>query len=330
MEEEVKKLLGEGAQLFKEGKLEEAIAKLKAAVEADPANIQAHSYLAAAYAGADQHPASVEQFQAAVDLDPQNAVHTFNLGQAFETSGNKPRATAMYEKALALDPKYARAQQRLDAMTGRPPAASEPPVPLGSAASSPAAAQTASIPSAPPAYGGPSPYGVQPQYGAPQSYDPSLGLGRRPANYFRYAGGWKRFAAAFIDGLIVNLVIGLIGLASFPAIPTVAPGAEPPPQFISALMSWMITMLCVWIVVRLLYFVGFNSRWGQTPGKMALSIRIVKCDGSRIGFGIALGRILLQDVFAQLTSGLAYLAIPINGQKRGWHDQIVGTIVVEG
>jgi len=116
--DEVRQLLGEGAQLMKEGKLGEAIAKLKSAADLDPSSVQARSYLGAAYARDGQGPASVEQFQAAVDLDPDNPVHNFNLGQAFEVAGSKPRAMQLYEKALALDPKYAKARQRLDACGG--------------------------------------------------------------------------------------------------------------------------------------------------------------------------------------------------------------------
>lgn|GEM_PF-717903 len=159
--DEAKQLISDGAQLFKEGNLDGAVEKLKAALEEDPASAQAHSYLGAVYARKGEMPLSVEQFQAAVDIDPDSASHTFNLGQAMETSGNKMRAQALYEKALALDPKYARAQQRLEALTGKPVAAPAPsapsrpvpapPAPAPAQVVPPAAARTVSAPAGPPA-----------------------------------------------------------------------------------------------------------------------------------------------------------------------------------
>lgn len=333
--DELKQLLGEGAQLFKDGKLDEAIIKLKAAVEADPSSVQAHSYLGAAYASDGQHPASVEQFQAVVDLDPDSPVHNFNLGQAFETAGSRPRAITLYQKALALDPKYARAQQRLDALTGRPVA---PAAPAASAPSAPPSAppQGAPRPMAPPAaaplggppqYGtAPTQYGAAPQYGGqsqsgPQSsFDPSLGLGKKAPDYTDYSPSWKRFVAALIDGAITAVVIVPMVLYQVStADPTGSASSIPATsgmQIFAALFG-------------LLYYVGFNSFLGATPGKLALGMRILKTDGSKIGFGTALGRYVLMGVLSSITCQLAYIVILVNGDHRGWHDQALDTMVVD-
>lgn len=157
---DVKHLLDEGIQFFNEGKLDEAIAKFKEALEADSANVQAHSYLGAAFAREKEYPSAIEQFKAAVDLAPENATHLFNLGQAYETAGNKPQAQVIYEKALSIDPKYARARQCLEALTGRPIA----PAPKPAAPVQPPT-QTVSMPSAPP----PAPTQAMPPYQPPTS-----------------------------------------------------------------------------------------------------------------------------------------------------------------
>lgn len=224
--DEVKELLGQGAQLLKEGKLDEAIAKLKAAVDADPSNIQAHAYLGAAYASDGQGPASVEQFQAAVDLDPTSAVHTFNLGQAFEKAGSKPRAMDLYQKALVLDPKYARAQQRLDAMTGGTAASARPAPPAPAAPPTQPAVQTmpsapapgAPRPMAPVApVGGPSQVGVQSQYSAPpqpMGYTapppPVISRGNAVLEHgVKSAASWLYFIAGLS---LINTIVSALGI----------------------------------------------------------------------------------------------------------------------
>lgn len=351
--DEVKQLISEGAQLFKDGKLDEAIAKLKAALGLDPSSVQAHSYLGACYAKAGDHLSSVEQFQAAVDIDPDSAAHTFNLGQAFETSGNKIRAQALYEKALALDGNYARAQQRLDALTGKPaapprpaappPAPTPPPaqtvsMPVGPPPAATQIGQPYSPPSAPPQYGGPAAYGAQPSYGpgpqpsGPATYgpDPSLGLGKKATPYFSYASAWQRWAAAFIDGLIL-LGVGLaIGVAMSAASPAAAPGAGSPEQTVGLMATIMDKLQSMDMLIGFLYFVTLNTLLGQTPGKMVMGTRILKTDGTKIGFGTAIGRYVIQQILAICTCGLIYLVIIFQSENRGVHDLIMGTVVAEG
>lgn len=324
-------LVSEGAQLFKEGKLQEAIAKLKAAVEADASNVQAHSYLGAAYASKGEHPASIEQFQAALDLDPTRAIHSFNLGQAYENSGNKQRAQDFYKAALAIDPQYARAQQRLDALTSTPaPAPVTPPVATVSMPSAPPPAVTQigqSYSPPPPSYSGGSQVGAPPTFGP----DPSLGLGRKTLAYSDYSPSWKRFVAALLDGLILAIVIlPVYFLAVVPAMSTLAPGGTANPQAaVIAMQAAMTKMQAFSAVLGILYYVGFNASLGATPGKMALGMKILKTDGSKIGIGTAIGRYLLQGLFAALTCQLAYIAILVDSENRGWHDKVMDTMVVD-
>ncbi len=343
--DEVRQLLGEGAQLMKEGKLGEAIAKLKSAADLDPSSVQARSYLGAAYARDGQGPASVEQFQAAVDLDPDNPVHNFNLGQAFEVAGSKPRAMQLYEKALALDPKYAKARQRLDALTG-----GNKPAPTAAAAA-PAATQMSGIPgvpavqqpagpppaapvggppqygAAPTQYGAPAQYGAAPQPGGPlrPSYDPSLGLGRQSAAYSNPSSSGKRLLAAIIDALLLGAVIGIAVFATKPAgVDFSSSSGET-----NAVEAWMqqIRLVSMWLTAA--YVVGFNTACAATPGKMALGMRIVKTDGSKMGFLTALGRYIIQSIISSFTCSLGMLSIVFNSERRGWHDQAAGTVVVD-
>lgn len=77
------------------------------------------------------------------------------------------------------------------------------------------------------------------------------------------------------------------------------------------------------------YVCGFETVRGATPGKMALGIKILKTNGSPIGFGTSLGRLLLKGVFSGLTCLLAYIAVATNPVHQGWHDKLMNTMVVK-
>ena len=74
-------------------------------------------------------------------------------------------------------------------------------------------------------------------------------------------------------------------------------------------------------------FVAFWSLVGQTPGMRLLSIRLDVAGSREVGFRRALKR-LLSVPLALLPAALGFLAILLSPERRGWHDQIAGTMVV--
>ena len=99
------------------------------------------------------------------------------------------------------------------------------------------------------------------------------------------------------------------------------------------------------LVVGFIYFVGFWSWRGQTPGKMVIRAKIVKSDGSIIGFGNAILRYLFYLVptiapilfFAGRVSVyitflgaiVCLIIIVLSSRKRGLHDMVAGTCVID-
>ena len=99
------------------------------------------------------------------------------------------------------------------------------------------------------------------------------------------------------------------------------------------------------LVAGFIYFVGFWSWRGQTPGKMVIHAKIVKSDGSTIGFGNAILRYLFYLVPAiapiLFLAGRVALLLPLLGaivcliiiglssRKRGLHDMVAGTCVID-
>jgi uncharacterized RDD family membrane protein YckC len=136
-------------------------------------------------------------------------------------------------------------------------------------------------------------------YGQPQSQAYS-GRGTGPR-----AGFWRRFAAAFLDGIIIGL-INIILEAILKA-----PGAA------------------IGLVIQITYFTVLEGGpRGQTLGKQALGIRVIDAQtGGPIGYGRGfirwIGRILSTIVIL-----LGYFWMLWDKERQCWHDKLAGDYVV--
>jgi hypothetical protein len=69
------------------------------------------------------------------------------------------------------------------------------------------------------------------------------------------------------------------------------------------------------------------GRYGATLGKMAAGIRVVRSDGSQVGYPLAIAR-----YFAKLLSGIVcgtgYIMAAFDPKKRALHDTLCGTLVI--
>jgi len=135
-----------------------------------------------------------------------------------------------------------------------------------------------------------------------------------------YAGFWIRFAAKFVDGLILGVpFIVVFFLVLIPQIRSGKPDA-------SIIFLPYVLQFCL-IFIQMAYQIFFLGKYGATPGKMACKIKVVTADGGRIGYGRATGRF-----FAEMLSGMicyiGYIIVAFDGQKRALHDHICNTRVV--
>jgi uncharacterized RDD family membrane protein YckC len=80
--------------------------------------------------------------------------------------------------------------------------------------------------------------------------------------------------------------------------------------------------------VAVLNFIVLSAWRGQTLGKWATGLRIVRTDGQ----GVSIGRLLLRHLvgypLSLLTLGLGFLIAAFNTNGRALHDVIAGTVVV--
>ncbi len=152
---------------------------------------------------------------------------------------------------------------------------------------------------------------------------------RFEAGAMRYAGFWIRFAAKFLDGLILAVPLIILFFLLFSSTSSRAAGVTggaggpTPMEFSFFPMFFQLGF----IFIRMAYEVFFLGKYGATPGKMACGLRAVTADGGRFGYGRATGRF-----FAELLSGMlcyiGYVIVAFDRQKRALHDHICGTRVV--
>jgi uncharacterized RDD family membrane protein YckC len=185
-------------------------------------------------------------------------------------------------------------------------------------------------PPPPPGFAPPPPPGGLPPPKAPpggyavDSYQP-VWAEHQDAFAPAYGGFWIRFAAIFIDSLIVGIVI----LVLFLAIDLIAyrlagvTGSTVDPNAngvdtVSRLISYALSIG---------YFVYFWGM-GQTPAMRRLGLQVVDATtGAPIGFGRALLR-YVGYVISALACYLGLIWAAFDGRKQGWHDKIAHTVVI--
>lgn len=89
----------------------------------------------------------------------------------------------------------------------------------------------------------------------------------------------------------------------------------------------LVSTLSTW-VVALLYSILFTWKYGQTPGKKLLKIKVVDTNYQPISFGTA----SLRETIGKAISGafnLGYLWVLIDKKKQAWHDKLAHTYVVK-
>lgn len=123
---------------------------------------------------------------------------------------------------------------------------------------------------------------------------------------YRMASIGNRFVAAIIDGIILGIVSGIVG--GILGRGELGGGA--------------------FFLLGLIYQIYFLTRHdGQTPGKSAMKIRVVKTDGTGLTETDAIIRFVVSYI-SGMVMGLGYLWALFDSNKQTWHDKAANTYVV--
>jgi uncharacterized RDD family membrane protein YckC len=148
-----------------------------------------------------------------------------------------------------------------------------------------------------------------------------------------HAEWWRRALAACVDGLILLVLAGVL----YGVLVGVGVSLDGGDGFTGLIVSWLLATALL-VLAALLYQPIMLARTnGQTLGKMATGIRVVRADGRPMELGSAVLRevvfkSIVLGVAASFTGGLAYLVDwlwpLIDGENRALHDFPVDTRVV--
>ena len=141
-----------------------------------------------------------------------------------------------------------------------------------------------------------------------------------------YAGFWKRFAAYFIDEIILSF-IGLLLLLVVVGIVGIPMGLSGMDEDYIAPMV-MVYFGIIDFVLNWLYHTVMESSGRQaTLGKMAMGIVVTDMEGNRISFGRANGR-FWSKILSGLFFCIGYIIAGFTEKKQALHDLIAATFVV--
>jgi len=134
-----------------------------------------------------------------------------------------------------------------------------------------------------------------------------------------YAGFWKRFAAFFIDSIIINTVIFFAAVVFgilYGLVFQTAKGVE--------VLGGLLGFAIYW-----LYFALFESSQAQaTPGKMLLGIKVTDANENRVSFARASGRFFAKFISSMFLCA-GYVITAFTQKKQALHDILADCLVME-
>jgi len=168
----------------------------------------------------------------------------------------------------------------------------------------------------------PSPAADNP-YRAPESESGESGFAN--TGEVVYAGFWRRWAALFLDQLIIGvpLFVVFFGVAFAVAMSS---GGEPNPV-VAIIMQ--LGFYAVWLAAALFYYAGLESSEAQaTFGKRALGIKVTDLQGQRISFRHAVGRWAAASI-SYMSMYIGFAMAGFTERKQALHDLMASTLVVD-
>jgi uncharacterized RDD family membrane protein YckC/Tfp pilus assembly major pilin PilA len=138
-----------------------------------------------------------------------------------------------------------------------------------------------------------------------------------------YAGFIRRWAALFLDSLIIAVPLSAIVIAIVMSMGLYVRESQQPVAVAQGLYFLLYFLLAPF------YYAGMESSSHQaTFGKRALGIKVTDYEGRRLSFGHALGRWSAASL-SYLTCYIGFLMAAISERKRALHDMVAGTLIVD-
>ena len=152
----------------------------------------------------------------------------------------------------------------------------------------------------------------------------------------KYCGFWIRFCARLLDSLCLMVITFPLSVINqviiFRSYPLTGPRAGIEQFGDTSHLGTFLTIQAAFILVGLIlsfaFEVFFVGRFGGTPGKLLLHMRIVRSDFSRLTYGRAAIR-FFGKMLSDLTMYVGYIMVGFDPQRRALHDHIADTRVIK-
>jgi uncharacterized RDD family membrane protein YckC len=171
-----------------------------------------------------------------------------------------------------------------------------------------------------------------------QTTTPSPAPVSTPTSTVVYASFGRRLVASIVDGFVIGAVVTVIMILFAMVFMGMAAGSGAltrSSDVASTAAGGAIVMLSlIEYLVMFCLIIGYQvvciAKGGQTLGKKALGIKVVKLNGETVTMGTALMRELLGRMVAGfIPFAIGYLWMLWDKDKQGLHDKIAGTIVIK-
>ncbi|MCP3939830.1 MAG: RDD family protein [Actinomycetia bacterium] len=131
-----------------------------------------------------------------------------------------------------------------------------------------------------------------------------------PQPTYHLSGWWRRVGAWFLDYLIVSVPLWVAAVA------------------FQSNSSAIAGLYLIWILGVVAYHVLMIGSTGQTVGKMAAGVKVVRdASPAPVGYGLAIGR-FFATFLSSLPCYLGYLWPLWDDKNQTFHDKICSTLVV--
>jgi uncharacterized RDD family membrane protein YckC len=140
------------------------------------------------------------------------------------------------------------------------------------------------------------------------------------ATALQLAGIGRRFAAIWLDGIILGIPVAIIILVVL--VPMMSGSMNAPPP------AWTQWVSYAGIPLYIIYEGLMLGARSQTLGKMALGIKVVQASGAPISKGQAWGRSVVRALFVSFLAIINYLPAFFTKEKTCIHDMAARTRVV--
>lgn len=147
-----------------------------------------------------------------------------------------------------------------------------------------------------------------------------------------YAGFWKRVAAYLIDAFVIGITTQIVQLVVMGVFFGISASRMSNPESMFASGTGILFVAALYLLplaMNAAYCAAFHASSKQaTLGKMAVGIKVVRTDGTRISLARGVGR-FFATLLSSLTLGIGFLMAAFTDRKQALHDMICDTLVVD-